>query len=83
MDKSGLKPNSIKQIFHAVKGYLIHLGVEVYVEKCKQRVKLPKIRRIRKEPLTRETLTRILGVVSFKLRVVFLVACHLVCVLER
>jgi len=74
LDKAGLKPNSIKQIFHAVKGYLIHLGVEVYAEKCKQHVKLPKIQRIRKEPLTRDILIRILSVVSFKLRVVFLVA---------
>lgn len=73
LDKAGLKPNSIKQIFHAVKGYLIHLGVEVYAEKCKQQVKLPKIRRIRKESLTRDILTRVLSVVSFKLRVVFLV----------
>ncbi len=74
LDKSGLMPNSIKQIFHAVKGYLIHLGVEVYSEKCKQHVKLPKILRKRKEALTKEVLVRILGVVSFKLRVVFLVA---------
>ncbi len=74
LDKSGLMPNSIKQFFHAVKGYLIHLGVEVYSEKCKQYVKLPKILRKRKEALTKEVLVRILGVVSFKLRVVFLVA---------
>jgi len=66
-------PNSIKQFFHAVKGYLIHLGVEVYTEKCKQHVKLPKIRRIRKESLTRDILARILSVISFKLRIVFLV----------
>lgn len=74
LDKSGLKPNSIKQIFHAVKGYLIHLGVEVYSEKCKQHVKLPKIQRNRKEALTKDILVRVLSVVSFKLRVVFLVA---------
>jgi len=74
LDKAGLMANSIKQFFHAVKGYLIHLGIEVYSEKCKQYVKLPKILRKRKEPVTKETLVRILGVVSFKLRVVFLVA---------
>ena len=74
LDKAGLMPNSIKQFFHAVKGYLIHLGVEVYSEKCKQYVKLPKILRRRKEAITKEILVRILGVVSFKLRVVFLVA---------
>ena len=74
LDKAGLMPNSIKQFFHAVKGYLIHLGVEVYSEKCKQYVKLPKILRRRKEAITKAVLVRILGVVSFKLRVVFLVA---------
>jgi integrase len=74
LDKAGLMPNSIKQFFHAVKGYLIHLGVEVYSEKCKQYVKLPKILRRRKEAITKAVLIRILGVVSFKLRVVFLVA---------
>ena len=74
MDKAGLLPNSIKQFFHAVKGYLIHLGIEVYSEKCKQYVKLPKILRKRKEIITKEILVRILSVVSFKLRVVFLVA---------
>lgn len=74
LDKAGLLPNSIKQFFHAVKGYLIHLGIEVYSEKCKQYVKLPKILRKRKEAITKEMLVRILGVVSFKLRVVFLVA---------
>lgn len=74
LDKAGLMPNFIKQFFHAVKGYLIHLGIEVYSEKCKQYVKLPKILRRRKEAVTKESLVRILGVVSFKLRVVFLVA---------
>ena len=74
LDKAGLMPNSIKQFFHAVKGYLIHLGIEVYSEKCKQYVKLPKIQRRRKEVITKDMLVRIIGVVSFKLRVVFLVA---------
>ena len=74
LDKAGLMPNSIKQFFHAVKGYLIHLGIEVYSEKCKQYVKLPKILRKRKEAITKEILVRVMSVVSFKLRVVFLVA---------
>ena len=73
LDKAGLMPNSIKQFFHAVKGYLIHLGIEVYSEKCKQYVKLPKILRKRKEAITKEILVRVMSVVSFKLRVVFLV----------
>jgi integrase len=74
LDKARLMPNSIKQFFHAVKGYLIHLGIEVYSEKCKQFIKLPKILRRRKEPITKEMLARIMSAVSFKLRVVFLVA---------
>lgn len=73
LDKAGLMPNSIKQFFHAIKGYLIHLGIEVYSEKCKQYVKLPEILRKRKEAITKEILVRIMSVVSFKLRVVFLV----------
>jgi len=52
----------------------LHLGVEVYSEKCKQLVKLPKIRRIRKEPLTKDVLIRVLNVLPVKLRCVFLVA---------
>jgi len=74
LDKANLKPNSIKHFFSGAKGYLIHLGIEVYSEKCKQLVKLPKIRRIRKEPLTKEILVRILNIFSLKLRTVFLVA---------
>lgn len=74
LDKANLKPNSVKHFFSGVKGYLIHLGIEVYSEKCKQLVKLPKIRRIRKEPLTKEIIVRILNIFSFKLRTVFLIA---------
>ena len=74
LDKANLRPNSIKHFFYGVKGYLIHLGIEVYSEKCKQLVKLPKVHRIRKEPLTKEILVRVLNVLPLKLRCVFLVA---------
>ena len=74
LDKANLKPNSVKQFFHAVKGYLIHLGIEIYSEKCKQYVKLPKIQRVRKDPLTKEILVRVFSVLSLKLKTVFLVA---------
>lgn len=74
LDKAGLKPNSIKQFFHAIKGYLIHLGIEIFAEKCKQHVRLPKIQRIRKDPLTKEILVRVLSILSLKLRCVFLIA---------
>jgi integrase len=53
---------------------LIHLGIEIYSEKCKQYVKLPKIQRVRKDPLTKEILVRVLSVLSLKLKTVFLVA---------
>ena len=36
LDKANLKPNSVKQFFHAVKGYLIHLGIGIFSEKCRQ-----------------------------------------------
>lgn len=74
LDKANLKPNSVKQFFHAVKGYLIHLGIEIYSEKCKQYVKLPKIQRVRKDPLTKDILVRVFSVLSLKLKTVFLVA---------
>ena len=59
LDKKGLKPKTIRLWFTVVKGYLTHLQVEVFSEKCKQRVKLPKVRRVKKEALTRSEERRV------------------------
>jgi len=74
LSKSEIRPRTVKQWFSAVKGYLTHIGIEIYNEKCKQRIRLPKIHKIRKEPLTRELIVRVLNVLPFKLRTVFYVA---------
>ncbi|QUC64373.1 site-specific integrase [Nitrosopumilus sp. K4] len=74
LSKSEVYPRTVKQWFSAVKSYLTYIGIEIYNEKCKQRVRLPKIHKIRKEPLTRELIVRALNVLPFKLRIVFYVA---------
>jgi integrase len=74
LDKKGIKPKTIKQWFTVVKGYLTHLEVEVFTEKCKQRVKLPKVLRVKKEPLTKEILVKLLRNLDAKLATAVLVA---------
>lgn len=74
LDKKGVKPKSIRLWFTVVKGYLTHLQVEVFSEKCKQRVKLPKVRRIKKEALTKEILVKLLRNLDAKLETAVLVA---------
>ena len=74
LDKKGIKPKTIRLWFTVVKGYLTHLQVEVFSEKCKQVVKLPKIRRIKKEALTKEVLVKLLRNLDAKLSTAVLVA---------
>ncbi len=74
LDKKGVKPKSIRLWFTVVKGYLTHLQVEVFSEKCKQRIKLPKIRRVKKEALTKEILIKLLRNLDAKLETAVLVA---------
>ncbi|MEX1053888.1 MAG: tyrosine-type recombinase/integrase [Nitrosopumilaceae archaeon] len=74
LDKKGLKPKTIRLWFTVVKGYLTHLQVEVFSEKCKQRVKLPKVRRLKKEALTKEILVKLLRNLDAKLQTAVLVA---------
>jgi len=74
LDKKGIKPKTIRLWFTVVKGYLTHLQVEVFSEKCKQVVKLPKIRRIKKEALTKEVLVKLLRNLDAKLETAVLVA---------
>ena len=74
LDKKGIKPKSIRLWFTAVKSYLTHLQVEVFSEKCKQRVKLPKVRRVKKEALTKEILVKLFRNLDAKLETAVLVA---------
>lgn len=74
LDKKGIKPKTIRLWFTVVKGYLTHLQVEVFSEKCKQVVKLPKIRRIKKEALTKEVLVKLLRNLDAKSSTAVLVA---------
>lgn len=74
LDKKGVKPKTIRLWFTVVKGYLTHLQVEVFSEKCKQRVKLPKVRRVKKEALTKEILVKLLRNLDAKLETAVLVA---------
>ena len=74
LDKKGIKPKTIRLWFTVVKGYLTNLQVEVFSEKCKQRVKLPKVRRVKKEALTKEILVKLLRNLDAKLETAVLVA---------
>lgn len=74
LDKNGLKPKTIRFWFSCAKNYLAFLDVEVYSERCKQLVKLPKIRRIKKDAVTKEILVKLLHNVNPKLQCAILVA---------
>ena len=74
LDKNGIKPKTIKLWFSTVKGYLTHLQVEVFSERYKQLIKLPKIIRVKKEALTKEILIKLLRNLDAKLQTAVLVA---------
>lgn len=74
LDKLGKKPKSIKLWAGAVKGYLRHEGIKIYTEDFRQLVRLPKPRRQREEPLTKEIMLRLLRNLPVKLQTVVLVA---------
>jgi len=74
LDKKEIKPKTIRLWFTVVKGYLTHLQVEVFSERCKQLVKLPKVRRLKKEALTKEILIKLLRNLDAKLGTAVLVA---------
>lgn len=72
LDSKNLKPKTIKLCISAVKGYLRYVGIKIYSEDFRQLVKLPKARRYREEPLTKEIILRVLRNVTTKLQVVIL-----------
>lgn len=74
LNKSGIAPTTIVLAFTVAKGYLSHLGAEIYTEKCKQFIRLPKRHKTREEPLTKEIINRLLHNLSQKLRTIVLIA---------
>lgn len=74
VDKNGIKPKTIRLWFSVVKGYFFNLGVETYSEKCNKLVKLPKVIRVKKEPLTKEILIKLFHSLNPKLQAAVLVA---------
>jgi integrase len=74
LDKQGKQPPSINLWMAAIKGFLRYTGVKIYAEDFKQRVRLPKERRHREEPLTKEVLIRLLRNLPLKLQTAVLFA---------
>ena len=69
-----LKPKSIKLFVGVVKGFLRHTGIKIYDEDFRQIVKLPKVRRYREEPLTKELIVRLLRNIPLRFQAAVLVA---------
>ncbi len=74
LDKKSIKPKTIRLWLTIVKGYYTYIGIDVFAEKCKQRVKLPKIKRLKKEALTKEILIKLLHNLDPKLQSAVLLA---------
>jgi len=74
LDKKGIKPNTVRLWFAVVKGYLSHMGIEIFSEKCKQKIKFPRVIRLKKEALTKGILVRLLRNLDAKLQTAVLVA---------
>ena len=74
LDKKSIKPQTIRLWQTIVKGYFSFMGIDVFAEKCRQRVKLPKVKRLKKEALTKELLIKLLRNLPAKLQCAVLVA---------
>jgi len=74
LDKRGIKAKTIRLWLTIVKGYFTFMGTEVFSEKCRQRVKLPKVQRLKKEALTKELLIKLLRNLPAKLQAAALLA---------
>lgn len=74
LDKKGIKPVTVRLWQTIVKGYFSFMGIDVFAEKCRQRVKLPKVKRLKKEALTKEILIKLLHNLPPKLQASVLVA---------
>ncbi len=74
LDKLGKQPQTIKMVVTSAKGILRYAGIKIYSEDFKQMVKIPKVKRHREEPLTKEILIRLLRNLPVKLQTAVLVA---------
>lgn len=74
LDKSSKKASSIRVWVSTVKGYLRYLGIKIYSEDFKNIIRLPRIRRQREEPLTKEVLARLCRALPSKVQVAVLFA---------
>lgn len=73
-DKLGKRPATIKLWLTGVKGFLRQIGIKIYSEDFRHLVKIPKGRKTREEPLTKEILVRLLRNLPPKLQTVTVVA---------
>lgn len=74
LDKLGKKSSTINLCMASSKGFLWHVDIKIYSEEFKKRVRLPKKRRYREEPLTKEILVRLLRNLPVKLQTATLFA---------
>ncbi len=74
LSKSGYSPKSLRVWLPAVKGYLRYVGLEIYSEKFKSLVRMPRVITTREEGLTKEMIVRLLRNSPPKLQTAILVA---------
>lgn len=74
LDKLGKKSATVNLCMASSKGFLWHVDIKIYSEEFKKRVRLPKKRRHREEPLTKEILVRLLRNLPVKLQTAALFA---------
>ncbi len=73
-DKRGMSSATVKLWLTGVKGFLRQIGIKIYSEDFRHQVKIPKGRKTREEPLTKEILVRLLRNLPPKLQTVIVVA---------
>jgi len=70
-----LASNSIRGYLTIAKDFLNYLGCKIYIEDIKQRFRLPKVRHVYEEGLTKETINRIVRFANPKLATAILMLC--------
>lgn len=74
LSKSGCKPTTIKGYTAAAKGFFRYHKIKIYNEDFRQAVRMPKIIRSSKMPITKEILVRLLRNSNSRLQTVILIA---------
>ncbi|TLX82300.1 MAG: hypothetical protein E6L00_04295, partial [Thaumarchaeota archaeon] len=75
LDKDNRRPSTIRVCVSVAKNYLKFHGVKIYTEDMKGVVRLPKKRRTKETPLTKEMIVSLLRVLPMKLQTTVLVLC--------